>query len=79
MGDAYQACCDDFASAVDATFANAIDSPTGWLLYGTDYDSVASGQPELRYWPIAFCPFCGASLAPPAAGMLRSPRRFAAE
>ena len=39
-------CCDEFSSALEATFANPIDGPTGWLLYGTDHDSVIKGQPE---------------------------------
>lgn len=57
-------CCEDFRSANEVTFANPIDGATPWLLYGTDYESVAAGLPELRYWPIHFCPFCGRKLAP---------------
>ena len=32
---------------------------------------VASGAPELRYWPVRFCPFCGAALPPPPASIRR--------
>ena len=55
-------CCDEFRSAYEVTFANLSDGPTGWLLYGTDHETVSAGQPELRYWPIRYCPFCGAKL-----------------
>jgi hypothetical protein len=58
-------CCDEFREAVESTFAQPIDEPTGWVLYGTDHTSVAAGQPELRYWPIRHCPFCGAKLTLP--------------
>lgn len=69
-------CCDDFQSAYKATFVNPIDGPTGWLLYGTDYDSVSVGQPKLRYWPIKYCPFCGTRLALPTRWLLRRTRKF---
>ncbi len=64
---AFALCCEEFATAVETTFANPIDGPTGWLLYGTDRETISAGQPELRYWPVRFCPFCGARLP-------RSPR-----
>lgn len=64
-------CCDAFGEAVESTFAQPIDEPTGWVLYGTDHTSVAAGQPELRYWPITHCPFCGSRLSLPAAELLR--------
>jgi hypothetical protein len=56
------ACCEELRSAVQAAFAIPIEGPTGWILYGTDHDSVLAGEPELRYWPVRFCPFCGAAL-----------------
>jgi hypothetical protein len=65
------ACCDEFRDAVAATFAEPIDEPTGWVLYGTDHTTVAAGQPELRYWAIRFCPFCGQPLALPPPDLLR--------
>jgi len=74
MNDEY--CCEEFQSASDVTFANAIDGATSWLLYGTDYDSVSSGQPELRYWPIRFCPFCGKALEPAKSLPPRGRRQF---
>ncbi len=57
-------CCDEFASAVEVTFAMPVHGPTGWLLYGTDADSVSVGGPALRYWAARFCPFCGVPLRP---------------
>ena len=75
MNDA-EICCQEFRSAIETTFANPIDGPTGWLLYGTDYDSVIGGNPELRYWPISFCPFCGAALSAPPADVLARKRAF---
>ncbi len=57
-------CCAEFASAVEVTFAQPVNGPTGWLLYGTDAATVSAGQPELRYWAAHFCPFCGARLRP---------------
>ena len=63
-------CCDEFQDAVESTFAQPIDEPTGWVLYGTDHTSVAAGQPELRYWPIEHCPFCGSELELPPAELL---------
>ncbi len=68
-------CCAEFRAAVEVTFANPIDGPTGWLLYGTDAESVAAGEPALRYWAIGFCPFCGATLRPHT-GAFRRTRRF---
>jgi hypothetical protein len=66
-------CCDEFGDAVATTFAEPIDEPTGWVLYGTDHTTVAAGQPELRYWPIRFCPFCGRRLTLPRPDLLRRP------
>ncbi len=57
-------CCDEFRSAMDVTFAMPVNGPTGWLLYGTDAETVSAGLPELRYWAIQYCPFCGARLQP---------------
>jgi hypothetical protein len=57
-------CCDEFASAVEVTFAVPVHGPTGWLLYGTDAETASAGLPELRYWAARFCPFCGAALRP---------------
>jgi hypothetical protein len=68
-------CCDEFRDAVECTFAQPIDEPTGWVLYGTDHASVAAGSPELRYWPIRHCPFCGAELALPPPELLSRARR----
>ncbi len=72
MGSAIAFCCDEFRSAADATFAMPVHGPTGWLLYGTDAESVAAGLPELRYWAVRFCPFCGARLAPYPGDLPRS-------
>jgi hypothetical protein len=49
---------------VDVTFTMPINDPTGWLLYGTDAETVGAGLPELRYWAVQYCPFCGARLRP---------------
>lgn len=68
-------CCDEFRSAVDATFAMPVHGPTGWLLYGTDAETVSAGLPELRYWAVRFCPFCGSRLAP-YPGVLPRSRAF---
>lgn len=69
MTDQPRRCCDEFREAVAAAFANPIEGPAGWILYGTDHDSVIAGEPELRYWPIRFCPFCGSELPrPPPSG-----------
>lgn len=68
-------CCAEFRAAVEVTFANPIDGPTGWLLYGTDAETVTAGGPALRYWAIRYCPFCGATLQPQS-GRLRRTRRF---
>jgi hypothetical protein len=57
-------CCDEFRSAYDVTFVNPVGGTVGWILYGTDYETVSVGQPELRYWPIHHCPFCGVKLPP---------------
>lgn len=76
MAESFEPCCDELQSAIDTTFVNPIDSPSGWLLYGTDYESVSAGNPELRYWPIRYCPFCGTKLAAPPPSLLRRSRRF---
>jgi hypothetical protein len=65
MAEQMAACCDELRSAVQAAFAIPITGQAGWILYGTDHDSVLAGEPELRYWPIRYCPFCGAALPPP--------------
>ena len=69
-------CCSDFRSACDVTFANPIDSDSGWLLYGTDYETVSVGSPEIRFWPARFCPFCGSRLKKAVVVPARSSRRF---
>lgn len=63
-GGAAGFCCDEFRSAVEVMFAAPVQGPTGWLLYGTDAESVSGGEPALRYWAARFCPFCGARLRP---------------
>jgi hypothetical protein len=63
-------CCEDLRSAYDVTFLNPARGQDAWIAYGTDFDSVSAGSPEIRYWPVRFCPFCGASL-PPAASFPR--------
>lgn len=72
-------CCDEFRSAYEVTFANPIAGTVGWLLYGTDHDTVSTGQPELRYWPIRYCPFCGTQLPHASTTMIHHPRSFASE
>lgn len=64
MAEPMAACCDELRSAVQAAFAIPVAGLAGWILYGTDHDSVLAGEPELRYWPVRFCPFCGAPLPP---------------
>ena len=71
MDEPLALCCPELRSAYETTFLQPIDQPTGWLLYGTDHATVASGAPELRYWPVSFCPFCGAALPAPPASILR--------
>jgi hypothetical protein len=61
-------CCDELRSALAAAFLNPLDGSPGWILYGTDHESVIAGEPELRYWPVRFCPFCGAPLPGPSIG-----------
>jgi len=73
--DATAWCCDEFASAVDVTFAMPVNGPTGWLLYGTDAETVSAGLPELRYWVAQYCPFCGTRLQP-YPGVLPRSRAF---
>ena len=62
--DDAESCCAEFASARRITFAYPDSDDGTWLLYGTDFLSVSGGDPALRYWPIHFCPFCGARLTP---------------
>ena len=69
-------CCEDFRSACDVTFANPIDSDSGWLLYGTDYETVSVGNPEIRFWPARYCPFCGSRLKKATVVPTRGHRRF---
>jgi hypothetical protein len=64
-------CCEELTSAYEATFLQAIDEPTGWVLYGTDHTSVSAGEPELRYWVARHCPFCGVALPEPGAHVRR--------
>lgn len=64
MAEQMAPCCEELRSAVQALFAIPTPGPSGWILYGTDHDSVLAGEPELRYWPVRFCPFCGARLPP---------------
>jgi hypothetical protein len=66
-------CCDDLASAYAVTFLNPLRDEEDWLAYGTDFDSVSAGAPEIRFWPVRFCPFCGARL-PRLAGAATPPR-----
>lgn len=65
-------CCDELRSAYEVTFLQPIDEPTGWVLYGTDHSTVAAGAPELRYWVVRWCPFCGSKLDAPTAFRRRS-------
>jgi hypothetical protein len=71
MGEPIALCCQTLRSAYELSFLQPIDEPTGWILYGTDHATVSAGSPELRYWPISFCPFCGAALPPPPPSILR--------
>ena len=66
-------CCEEFQSAYDVTFASPADRTGAWLLYGTDWQTVSTGEPELRYWPIRHCPFCGALLLPASESMIKRP------
>lgn len=63
-------CCDEFRRAVEISFANYRDDETGWFLFGTDHESAIAGEPEIAYWIIRFCPFCGAPLG--SSGVQRS-------
>ena len=71
MDEPLALCCEELRSAYETTFLQPIDQPTGWILYGSDHATVSAGSPELRYWPIRFCPFCGAALPAPPASILR--------
>jgi hypothetical protein len=55
-------CCDDLRSAYEITFLNPVPGQAEWLVYGSDFETVSAGAPELRYWPVRFCPFCGSRL-----------------
>jgi hypothetical protein len=57
-----QFCCDELRSAYEITFLNQVRGQDEWLAYGTDFETVSAGAPELRFWPVRFCPFCGARL-----------------
>lgn len=72
LSDPIAWCCDEFRSAVEVTFAMPVNGPMGWLLYGTDAETVSAGLPELRYWAVQYCPFCGARLHPYPADLPRS-------
>ena len=63
-------CCDELRSAYEITFLNAVPGQEDWLAYGTDFETVSGGVPEIRFWPVRYCPFCGARLpaARPRAG-----------
>ena len=74
MSASLNLCCEELRSAYETTFLQPIDEPTGWIFYGTDHQTVSVGQPELRYWPVRFCPFCGAPLPEPPSSMLRRGR-----
>lgn len=65
MGDAPRTprfCCEDLDSAYEVTFLNAVRGEAIWLAYGTDFESVSAGVPEIRFWPVSYCPFCGRRL-----------------
>lgn len=64
-------CCDELREAYDGTFLNPVRGQPDWLAYGTDFETVSRGVPEIRFWPVRYCPFCGTLL--PAAETL--PRR----
>ena len=74
--DGYDDCCDEFRGAREIGFACPIEGAADWLLYGTDFTSVSAGAPELCYWPIRFCPFCGQTLKPAPRSDLRGRRPF---
>jgi hypothetical protein len=57
-------CCEDLRSAYELTFFNPMPGQSDWLAYGTDFETVSAGAPEIRFWPVRFCPFCGTSLPP---------------
>lgn len=54
-----QLCCDELREAFHTTFINPMRGQPEWLAYGTDFESVSSGAPEIRFWPVRYCPFCG--------------------
>jgi hypothetical protein len=66
-------CCAEFKSAIDVSFANYRDDETGWFLFGTDHDSAIGGTPEITFWVIRYCPFCGGLLERPVAVPHRGP------
>ena len=55
-------CCEDLRSAYEVTFFNPLPGRDEWLAYGADFETVSAGAPEIRFWLVRFCPFCGASL-----------------
>lgn len=66
-------CCTEFGRAVEITFANYRDDETGWFLFGTDHDSAIAGSPEVGFWAIRHCPFCGERLRRPERHQPRGP------
>ncbi len=73
MNRSDETCCAAFVSAIETTFANYLDDTTGWFLFGTDHESTVAGSPEIAYWAIHFCPFCGAELRRPDTVVPRGP------
>lgn len=55
-------CCEDLRSAYDVTFLNPVPLQADWIAYGADFETVSAGAPEIRFWPVRFCPFCGTPL-----------------
>jgi hypothetical protein len=55
-------CCDDLRGAHEITFLVPLPDQAAWLAYGTDFETTSAGAPELRFWPVRFCPFCGTPL-----------------
>jgi hypothetical protein len=55
-------CCTDLQEAYAVTFFNPVPGQEEWLAYGTDFETVSAGAPEIRFWPVRYCPFCGERL-----------------